>query len=165
MSAYSASYMANRLPVRPDDACQRPAATILFQETNGKPRALVADGDPELADLLRIFLVHEGYDVDIATSSLDCLELMRRKLPQVIVLDHQLPPDGGEQILARICSQAQSERPSVVLTSDENESPTEMREPQVSACLQKPFRMVEFLKCVAAVSPTRLHFGATLNDN
>ena len=53
--------------------------------TNG--RILIVEDDFDISNMLRIFFTGQGYNVDVAARGNDALELCRKKLPDLIVLD------------------------------------------------------------------------------
>jgi len=58
-------------------------------------RILIVEDDFDISNMLRIFFTGQGYNVDVADRGLDALELCRKKLPDLIVLDIMLPDMDG----------------------------------------------------------------------
>jgi CheY-like chemotaxis protein len=56
---------------------------------------LVVDDDPGIRDTLEWILTHEGYGVTLATNGKAGLEVLRRDLPDVILLDEHMPVLDG----------------------------------------------------------------------
>lgn len=114
------------------------------------PVVLVADADPELSDLIRLFLVKGGYAVETASEASECLERLRRLAPDVLVLERELPRCGGDGVLAYLREAGPTPLPAIVLTTG---NPVDPREPSVApvvACLRKPFRLVALLERITA---------------
>jgi DNA-binding response OmpR family regulator len=65
-------------------------------------RVLLADPDLNLLDAYREFLLRDGFDVVTATDGLDCVAKMRSFLPEVLVLEPELPWGRGEGVLAQM---------------------------------------------------------------
>ncbi len=58
-------------------------------------RILIVEDDFDISNMLRIFFTGQGYNVDVADRGLDALDLCRKKLPDLIVLDIMLPDMDG----------------------------------------------------------------------
>ena len=111
-------------------------------------RVLVADSDPTLADIYQSFFSSEGYEVETTADGLECLKRTRQRVPDVLVLEYELPWGGGEGVLANL----REEYPFmligvVLLTCDYSvEDLSDELEPPVVGCLRKPFRLRELLE-------------------
>ena len=78
----------------------------------------MADPDESLQPLYRGPLFHEGFELDAATGGLECIARMREHVPDVLVLEPQLPWGGGEGVLAMMGEvPALATIPVMVLTS------------------------------------------------
>ncbi|MDX1484542.1 MAG: response regulator transcription factor [Alphaproteobacteria bacterium] len=62
---------------------------------------IVVDDDPEIRDVVREYLVDEGFDVREAASGAQMFERIREKVPELVLLDLRLPDEDGFT-LARI---------------------------------------------------------------
>ena len=67
-----------------------------------KGRILVVEDDPDISNLLRIYFDSQGYKVLVAPKGKDALQVCRRELPNVIVLDIQLPDIDGYEVCRRL---------------------------------------------------------------
>ncbi|MCC6528050.1 MAG: sigma-54-dependent Fis family transcriptional regulator, partial [Polyangiaceae bacterium] len=87
-------------------------------ETVGPPPSVhFVDDDPDLRDLLRLWLEEAGFSVAAFERAEDCLTALRTGVqPDAVVLDLGLPGIGGERALARL-SKSFRDVPVVVLTS------------------------------------------------
>src|SRR5262249_10670230 len=84
-------------------------------------RVLLADPDLNLLDAYRAFLLRDGFDVVTATDGLDCVAKMRSFLPEVLVLEPELPWGRGDGVLAQMYEDpAVPLVPVMVLTSQED---------------------------------------------
>lgn len=61
-------------------------------------RVLVVDDDPDIAEVLRMRLAHEGFDVVLAASGTEAVERMSDAPPDALVIDVNLPGMGGHQV-------------------------------------------------------------------
>ena len=93
----------------------------VFQQRSkeSKPiRVLIADPDESLQPLYRARLMHEGFELATASSGLECVARLREDVPDVLVLEPQLPWGGGEGVLAVMGENPQlATVPVMVLTS------------------------------------------------
>jgi DNA-binding response OmpR family regulator len=76
--------------------------TVAQQPSNGsKPvRVLMADPDESLQPVYRGPLFQEGFELVTAASGLECVARMHEHVPDLLVLEPQLPWGGGEGVLA-----------------------------------------------------------------
>jgi len=58
-------------------------------------RILIVDDEPDIANLLRVYFKSRKYDVLVASRGSEALEICRRQMPQLIVLDINLPDMNG----------------------------------------------------------------------
>jgi two-component system phosphate regulon response regulator PhoB len=63
---------------------------------------LVVDDEPDLLELVRFNLSQAGYDVAVAATGTDALAGMRRRPPDLLVLDWMLPDLPGTEVLKRL---------------------------------------------------------------
>lgn len=69
----------------------------------GNGRILVVEDDIDISKMLRIYFDSQGYEVLVANRGSEALETCRRKLPNVVVLDIQLPDIDGYESVA-VCA-------------------------------------------------------------
>ena len=76
--------------------------TMAQRRSNGSRtiRVLMADPDESLLTLYRERLLQDGVELAVASNGLECLARLRRRPPDVLVLEPQLPWGGGEGVLA-----------------------------------------------------------------
>ncbi|HZU07591.1 MAG TPA: response regulator transcription factor [Chloroflexota bacterium] len=76
---------------------------------------LVVDDEPKIVDIVRAYLVREGYRVLAAYDGREALALARRERPALIVLDLMLPEVSGWDVCRTL--RAESTVPIVMLTA------------------------------------------------
>ena len=69
------------------------------------------------ADASCSFLSSQGWQVDAAVDALECLAKLRRSVPDLLILDLELPWGGGDGVLGLLREQPQLQPNRVVLTS------------------------------------------------
>ncbi len=63
---------------------------------------LVVDDDYNICDLVRMYLVKEGYTVTLAHTGTEALEKFRNNVPDVVLLDIMLPEKDGMEVCREI---------------------------------------------------------------
>lgn len=58
-------------------------------------RILIVDDEPDIANLLRVYFKSRKYEVLVAARGAEALEVCRRQMPQLIILDINLPDMDG----------------------------------------------------------------------
>ncbi|MBI5789682.1 MAG: response regulator [Candidatus Schekmanbacteria bacterium] len=92
----------------------------LSQPERGR-RILVVEDDPKAADLLRCYLNNEGYQVFVATSGKQAIDMANEIRPALITLDVMLPKRDGWDVLQELKSnQELSDIPVIVISIVDN---------------------------------------------
>ncbi|MBI5933493.1 MAG: response regulator [Chloroflexi bacterium] len=115
-------------PVRPERICQ--IVTGLLEawnrstpQANEKPAAkpfkiLIADDRPDNVTLLCRYIENEGYSYVTASDGEETLERTREHLPDLILLDVNMPKKDGFEVLAEIRADAALQHiPVIILTA------------------------------------------------
>ena len=70
---------------------------------DGTPlRVLVVDDEANIAELLRMALRYEGWDVEVALTGSQAVSTARKQGPDAVVLDMMLPDFDGMEVLRRL---------------------------------------------------------------
>ena len=80
---------------------------------------LIVEDDRNIADLLRLYLEKEGYEVVIANDGLKGVELFKSSQPSLVLLDVMLPGMDGWGVCRAIRSE--SKTPIIMLTAKADE--------------------------------------------
>jgi two-component system OmpR family response regulator len=84
---------------------------------DGTPlRVLVVDDEPNIAELLRMALRYEGWEVEVALTGSQAVSTARRFHPDSVVLDMMLPDFDGMEVLRRL-RREQDDVPVLFLTA------------------------------------------------
>jgi len=67
-----------------------------------KPKLLIVDDSPEIAEMIGDHLASVGYSVDVAETGTEALEFLSRGFEGVVLLDYKLPDVDGLELLDRI---------------------------------------------------------------
>lgn len=91
-----------------------------ISKTDGSQvRVLVVDDEASLADLLKMALRYEGWEVRTAADGLSAIKAAREFKPDAIVLDIMLPDIDGLEVLHRVRADG-SETPVLFLTAKDS---------------------------------------------
>lgn len=66
---------------------------------------LIADDDPEIAQLIKIYLANEGYQVLTASNGREALELIAKESIQLMILDVMMPEMDGLEVVRAVRAQ------------------------------------------------------------
>jgi len=115
-------------------------------------RIVVVDDEKEVADALRIFLEAEGYQVEAYYDGLEAMEAIGRSLPNLILLDYDLPQLDGMRVCREVREGADAQRVPILLTTASNVdlSLTDV----ASGFLAKPFKLDLLSEFVRHLLPT-----------
>jgi DNA-binding response OmpR family regulator len=81
-----------------------------------RPTVLVVEDDPHTAEIVRLYLKRDGYDVIVAADGPQGLKLARERKPALVVLDLMLPGMDGYEICRSLRAEADSV-PVIMLTA------------------------------------------------
>jgi DNA-binding response OmpR family regulator len=83
-------------------------------------RILIAEDDPKQAELVRLYLERAGFAVVVSTNGHDALEQIRRRQPDLVVLDVMMPKIDGLDV-CRILRHEQADVAILMLTARSTE--------------------------------------------
>jgi two-component system phosphate regulon response regulator OmpR len=116
----------------------------------------LVDDDPELREMLGVYLAKEGYEVRCLETAEQCLSLLNVQRPDLLVLDLMLPGDDGLSLLRRLRDQHD---PLAVVMLTAKSDPVDRiigLEQGADDYLAKPFLPRELTARIAAVLRRRL---------
>lgn len=116
--------------------------------TTRSRRVLVADDEPDIREILRVYLTRLGYEVLLADTSLGALEMASTYSPDVVLLDLLLDPGvRGEAVIKRISPEV----PVIVITGIDNaEIARDVLESGAFDFVMKPFTLSRVRQVVEA---------------
>jgi two-component system OmpR family response regulator len=98
-------------------AALSPARGPEMTRPDGTPlRVLVVDDEPNIAELLRMALRYEGWEVAVALTGSQAVGTARKQVPDAVVLDMMLPDFDGMEVLRRLRAE-QPDVPVLFLTA------------------------------------------------
>jgi CheY-like chemotaxis protein len=119
------------------------------------PTVLLAEADRALRNDHLCFLSGLGFQVELASDGLQCLAKLRQHVPDLLILDHEVPWGGGEGVLEIMRGDSRLFQTQVVLLSAvaAEELSEVATAPPVVRTLTKPFPMSALLEHSGATMP------------
>lgn len=116
-------------------------------------RILVAEDDADLRDALTEVLALAGYSSVTVPDGIQALAAVRARLPDLIILDQQMPGLDGLAVLRALQADPGLRTiPVILLTGAAHDLPPQ---PGVAAIVEKPFQMVPLQDTVRGVLASR----------
>lgn len=113
-------------------------------------KILVAEDNVDIANLLRLYLEKEGWEVLTAHDGEAAMELFTRQKPDLALLDIMMPKKDGREVCAEI--RAESKMPIIMLTAKgEISDKVACFEIGADDYITKPFDMKEVIVRIRAV--------------
>ena len=121
----------------------------------GKKRILIADDDPDVLEVIKAILEHEGFRVRTARDGEQALKLVRKNNFDAVILDVDMPKRSGVKVLQRMRRYPDLKDVPVMLITGNLLKANELEENGVAKLandyLIKPFNTREFMKRVRAL--------------
>ncbi|MEQ1893287.1 MAG: response regulator [Planctomycetota bacterium] len=130
------------------------------REEKKKKSILLVDDEADVVLGLAALLRARGYDVEVARDGMEALErLGRDPLPDLVLLDYELPQLDGEEVLSRLRREARTAQLPVLFATASTIDLSRLR--KVSGLLRKPYpRHVLFAMIARLLDPPREPGGA-----
>lgn len=114
------------------------------------PYILVVDDEPSIGEVVSLYLARAGFEVKVAQDGRTAIDEMKRRLPDLVVLDLMLPGLDGFEITRRL--RAAGNTPIIMLTARKEESDRILGlEMGADDYVVKPFSPQELVSRVRAV--------------
>ena len=118
---------------------------------------LIVEDDDGLRDVLRLLLIEEGFDVELATDGRDAMNVLEaakaaRKLPAMIILDLNMPVVNGWEVAKWLDADPVLGDIPVIVTSATREQGERAKSLHADAFLVKPFTTDEILVVIGLFS-------------
>lgn len=120
---------------------------------SGGERILVVDDEPDIVALVVYHLAKAGYRVSTAATGPDAVQLAKRELPSLVVLDLMLPGMSGFEVLAQLRDNVSTAGLAVLMLTARKEEPDRIKGLELGAddYLTKPFSPQELVLRVGAI--------------
>ncbi len=113
-------------------------------------RVLLIEDEPNIIEAIRFILTRDGWTVDTHCDGATAVATIRKKVPDVVILDVMLPNRSGFDILADLRADvATADLPILMLTARGQTKDRELAERRgASRFVTKPFSNAEVLDSV-----------------
>ncbi|MCI0520771.1 MAG: response regulator [Chloroflexi bacterium] len=117
-------------------------------------RVVYIEDEQEMIDLVRLILGRKGFDVIGATGGREGLDLVRQRLPHLVLLDLMMPDMDGWDVFQQIkAEEATSKIPVIVITAKAQsiDKVLGLHIAKVDDYISKPFSPGDLLESVEKV--------------
>ena len=117
-----------------------------------KKKILIVDDEPNIVKLLSIRLKARGYEVFVAHDGVEGVEIAVKEIPDLIVMDVQMPHGGGIGAFEKLISLDITSRiPVIFMTASYPKLAIENQLLKMGAkgCIAKPFISKDFEQTIA----------------
>ena len=116
-------------------------------------KILVVDDEPEITEIVEVFLKTAGYDVMVENSGDACLERAKSYQPDLILLDIMMPKTDGYEVCDRLKKNQLTQNIPVIFLTGKDARHDEGRSFRVGGDMfvKKPFsceRLLDIIKIV-----------------
>ena len=116
------------------------------------------EDEPEMIDLVRLILSRRGFEVHGANGGIEGLDLVRRELPDLVLLDLMMPDMDGWDVYQQMKSEDSTRDIPVIVVTAKAQSIDKvlgLRIAKVDDYIAKPFSPQELLDSVEKVLASR----------
>lgn len=86
-----------------------------------KGRILIVEDDFDISNMLRIYFESQGYEPTVATRGEEALEICRRSLPNLVILDIMLPDINGYEVCRRLRANLRTSHIPIIFLTQRDE--------------------------------------------
>lgn len=84
-------------------------------------RILVVEDESDIANMLKIYFTGQGYDIELAARGGDALKMVQQQLPQLIVLDINLPDTDGYTLCKTMRTSTRTKHIPIIFLTEKDE--------------------------------------------
>lgn len=121
----------------------------------GKKRILIADDDPDVLEVIKAILEHEGFRVRTARDGEQAFKLVRKNVFDAVILDVDMPKLKGTKVLKLMRRSSRLKKVPVMLITGNSLEAKVLQENGVAKlandCLIKPFNTRDLMRRVKAL--------------
>lgn len=134
------------------------------EQTPEKQVVLIVDDDPDIVNIIDIFLDQKGYATIKASGGKECLDILRKQIPDLILLDVRMEPMDGWQTLEQIKKNPESKSIPVLMLTGYRLTAAAAK--QYNICIddyiRKPFKLNELYTAIDNIVVQKQKLKGTL---
>jgi DNA-binding response OmpR family regulator len=117
---------------------------------SNRPVILVVDDDAPILLLMRNLLREYGFDAVTATTGKQALEEARKRTPDLVLLDRNMPGMSGDEVLGALRAEGALSSVPVLMLTGEPMEPDELRTLGAAGAVMKPFDVSALVAMIRA---------------
>jgi CheY-like chemotaxis protein len=128
-----------------------------------KGRILVVEDEPDIANMLKIYFTGQGYDIEIASRGGDASKMVQQQLPQLMVLDINLPDIDGYTLCKQMRTNTRTRHIPIIFLTEKDERGDRIAGLELGAddYITKPFDIEELRLRIANAIRASERMGLT----
>ncbi len=128
-----------------------------------KGRILVVEDEPDIANMLKIYFTGQGYDIEIASRGGDASRMVQQQLPQLMVLDINLPDIDGYTLCKQMRTNTRTRHIPIIFLTEKDERGDRIAGLELGAddYITKPFDIEELRLRIANAIRASERMGLT----
>jgi signal transduction histidine kinase len=130
----------------------RDSIDVIVERPQGldKKRILIVEDNPDLVDVLMLFLYSVSSNLELATArtGIEALDSVKERVPDMLILDVMMPGMDGFEVLDRLGRTKETAAIPVLVLTGYTEAAERARGLGASAVLLKPFEKRRFIELV-----------------
>lgn len=125
----------------------------------GQPKILIVDDENLFREALKKELVSRGYSVMDVRSGVEAIPVLRRKKPEVVILDQMMPVMDGFETLKKIKKIHPAAQVIMLTAYGSAEMACEAKRSSIFRCLKKPCGIEEIMTAIEAAILENAHLS------
>ncbi len=119
--------------------------TGMMRGSTNKARLLIVEDDLDISNMLKIYFIGHGYEVDVAARGENALQKTRQNMPHLIVLDIMLPDIDGYEVCHRLRTTTRTSHIPVIFLTQKDDRSDKLQGLELGAddYITKPFDIDE----------------------
>lgn len=113
-----------------------------------KKKILVFDDDEAILEVIQIILIDSGFEIEISKTSHDILERVSVFLPDLILMDYEIPDIGGVAAIKLLRGNEEFKNIPVLLISASNHIASLQNDCEAEDHIKKPFDLDELVSTI-----------------